>query len=111
METTCCCSCLCELVVCIALYFLCVTFVLTGTCLPVIIQSVSRQTEAVEGARGALTDVLTAVVRLQTQIHTCSTDHVNLRVQNTRQLQVSCRFVIRLTVPKNVLTPPTSYNT
>lgn len=44
----------------------------TCACFPVIVQGVSRQTEAVVGARGALTDVLTAVLRLQTQIHTCS---------------------------------------
>lgn len=52
----------------IVLYLWCVSFV-TCTCFAIFIQSVSRQTEAVEGARGALTDVLTAVVRLQTQIH------------------------------------------
>lgn len=38
----------------------------------VIVQGVSRQTEAVVGTGRALADVLTAVLRLHAQIHTCS---------------------------------------
>lgn len=45
---------------------------LTCAGLAVIVQSVSGQTEAVEGAGRTLADVLAAVLRLQTQIHTCS---------------------------------------
>ncbi len=58
--------------------------VATCTCLPIFIQSVSRQTEADVGARGALTDVLTAVIRLQTQIHTYSTDDTHVSVKHSQ---------------------------
>lgn len=58
----------------------------TCTCFPIIIQSVSRQTEAVEGARGALTDVLTTVVWLQTQIHTYSREDIDFSAHKTYRL-------------------------
>ena len=51
-------------------------FFVTCTCFPIVIQRVSGQTEALVGAWGAFTDVLTAVVRLQTQINTYSTDNI-----------------------------------
>lgn len=43
----------------------------TCTRFPVVIQGVSGQAEAAVGARGALTDVLAAVVQLNTQVQTC----------------------------------------
>lgn len=71
----------------------CVWCFVTCAGFPVVPQSVSRQTEAVVGARGALTDVLTAVLQLQAQIHTCSRDDIDFSVQSLS----SCRVIIGVT--------------